>query len=58
MATVADTGLISQVVRQLPAPVLRLLDAWSHRIARRRAQQRIRRWQERLAPAVPEPEIR
>jgi hypothetical protein len=42
--------LSRQVIRSLPVPVLRALDAWSHRVARRRALERQRRWQQqRLA---------
>jgi len=43
------------VIRSLPAPVLRALDAWSHRVARRRALERQRRWQlqKAAAQAVP-----
>ena len=48
MAAIVHTGLISQIVKALPRPVLGALDAWSHRVAQRRAEQRIRRWQQRL----------
>ena len=44
MATVAQPSVISQVVRALPGPLLALLDSWSHRVARRRAEQRQRLW--------------
>ena len=41
-----------QVVRNLPEPVLRALDAWSHRVARRRALKRQQKWQrQKLAQA-------
>lgn len=36
-----------QLLRYLPAPVLGLLDAWSHRIALRRQLQRQERWARR-----------
>ncbi|MEJ8835470.1 hypothetical protein [Ramlibacter sp. AN1133] len=39
----------SQLVRSLPAPVLRALDAWSHRVARRRALKRQQKWQRQKA---------
>ncbi|HVE54576.1 MAG TPA: hypothetical protein VNB23_14445 [Ramlibacter sp.] len=51
MDTGAQASLISQVVRALPRPLLVLLDAWSHRVARRRARERQRKWlQSRAAP--------
>jgi DNA-directed RNA polymerase specialized sigma24 family protein len=59
MGTLVHTGLISQVVRHLPASLVSVLDAWSHRIARRRARERMRKWEQRQAPAArPEPETR
>lgn len=39
----------SQLVRSLPAPVLRALDAWSFRVARRRALKRQQKWQQQKA---------
>ena len=46
--------LATQVVRSLPAPVLRALDAWSYQVARRRALKRQQLWQKRKAvPATP-----
>ena len=41
--------LAHQVVRSLPAPVLGALDAWSHRVARRRALKRQQKWQRQKA---------
>jgi hypothetical protein len=41
--------LAHQVVRSLPAPVLGALDAWSHRVARRRALKRQQKWQKQKA---------
>ncbi len=49
MSAVHPQTLVSQLVRALPAPLVNLLDAWSHRIARRRAQQRQRKWLQRKA---------
>lgn len=49
------TDRVSQLVRQLPAPLLKWLDAWSHRVARRRAQQRMLKWQQRQAAAKAQP---
>jgi hypothetical protein len=40
MATLAQTSLLTPVVRRLPGRLLTLLDAWSLRIAKRRAEQR------------------
>jgi hypothetical protein len=47
MAALASAGWVVQLLRVLPAPLHRALDAWSLRIARRRLEQR---W-----PAVPQP---
>lgn len=52
MTTAAQTSVVSQVIRVLPAPVLRLLDAWSLRIARQRAQRRQLQWARRKAVAA------
>lgn len=52
MPTTLHNSLIvaaHQLVRSLPAPVLRALDAWSHRVARRRALQRQQKWQRQKA---------
>jgi hypothetical protein len=43
--------LISQMVRGMPASLRRALDAWSHRVARRRALERQRKWAQRKAGA-------
>lgn len=40
MTALARTTWLTPVLRRLPAPLLARLDAWSYRIARRRAQQR------------------
>jgi len=40
MATLAQTSLLTPVVRRLPGRLLTLLDAWSLRIARQRAEKR------------------
>lgn len=44
--------LSHQMVRSLPAPLLRALDAWSHRVARRRALKRQLKWQQQKAAAA------
>jgi len=45
-------ALVTAALRRLPAPVRRALDAWSHRVARRRALERQRAWQRRKAAAA------
>ncbi|HET8744866.1 MAG TPA: hypothetical protein VFM98_04640 [Ramlibacter sp.] len=47
--------LMQQAIHALPAPVLRALDAWSHRVARRRALKRQQKWQQRKAAAKAAP---
>lgn len=54
-ATVHTNTLVSQIVQALPAPLLNLLDAWSHRVARRRAQQRQQKWLQRKAAKAEAP---
>ena len=49
MGALVHPSLVSVLVRQLPAPILRALDAWSRRVARRRWEQRQQRWQQRHA---------
>jgi hypothetical protein len=44
--------LAHQAVRSLPTPVLAALDAWSHRVARRRALKRQQKWQQQKAAAA------
>lgn len=36
----AQTTLLTPVLRRLPSPLLAALDAWSYRIAQKRAQRR------------------
>ena len=56
MGAIVSSSLVSQILRFLPAPVLRVLDAWSQRVARRRWEQRQRKWQQRkLAGATDGP---
>lgn len=52
MGALVQPTALSLVLRHLPGPVLRVLDAWSARVARRRWEQRQRRWQERRAPVA------
>lgn len=49
MAPVLHPSRVAQVVRFLPAALVKVLDAWSYRMARRRAQQRQRQWLARKA---------
>jgi hypothetical protein len=44
--------LAHQMVRSLPAPLLGALDAWSLRVARRRALKRQQKWQQQKAAAA------
>jgi hypothetical protein len=53
MGTLAPSPRVVQLLRLLPAPVLRLLDAWSHRVAKRRQQRRQQAWVRRHAVALP-----
>jgi hypothetical protein len=45
-------GLVSQIVLHLPHPLHRMLDAWSHQVARRRAMRRQRLWQQQKMAAM------
>jgi hypothetical protein len=40
MAASAYVGFVSQVLRLMPSPILGVLDAWSYRLAKRRAAKR------------------
>jgi hypothetical protein len=40
MATLAQTSLLTPVVKRLPRTLLSLLDAWSQRIAKQHAEKR------------------
>jgi hypothetical protein len=54
MGALLVPGLVSSLIGHLPAPLLRLLDDWSHRRALQRAAQRRQKWlRARSAPAVP-----
>jgi len=44
--------VVQQVIRSLPAPVIGALDAWSSRVARRRALERQRKWQQQKLAAA------
>ena len=52
MAATATTSLVSLLVQALPRPVLGLLDAWSHRVARRRWRERQQKLARRHSPVV------
>jgi hypothetical protein len=56
MGAAVHTSLVSQVLQALPRSLLSVLDAWSHRVALRHAQQRQQKWLRRQGPASqPEP---
>ena len=50
MAAAARTNWIGLLLRGLPGPLHRMLDAWSHRVALRKARERQARWAARQAP--------
>ncbi|HEY8359304.1 MAG TPA: hypothetical protein VIL30_17785 [Ramlibacter sp.] len=52
MPGIVRTTWVGTLLRVVPAPVLRLLDAWSYRVAQRRALQRQERWARRQAGAA------
>jgi hypothetical protein len=53
MGALLVPGLVSSVIGLMPARVLRMLDAWSHRRAQQRAAQRRQQWlKARSAPAA------
>jgi len=49
MASLLHPSRVSQVVRHLPRWLVRALDAWSYRLAQRRARERQQRWLARKA---------
>jgi hypothetical protein len=56
MGAAVHTGLVTQVLQALPRPLLSVLDAWSHRVALRRARQRQQDWLRRQAGKGVQPE--
>jgi hypothetical protein len=52
MASLVQPSMIAQVLRLLPGPLLRALDGWSQRVARRRWEQRQQRWAQRRAAGL------
>lgn len=54
MGSTVQASLIGQVLQLLPSPLLRALDAWSHRVALRRASARQQLWLQRKAAPVAE----
>lgn len=52
MGTLAPVNLVGLALRLVPGPLLRQLDAWSHRQAQRRQLQRQQAWLARKAPAT------
>ena len=55
MGASVQSSLVSQVIQFLPGSILGVLDAWSHRVARRRARQRQQKWLQRKAAPTAEP---
>ena len=49
MGATLHSSLVSQIVQHLPRPLLSVLDAWSRRVARRRAALRQQKWLQRKA---------
>lgn len=58
MGATVQTSLVSQLVQALPRPLLRALDAWSHRVAQRRARERQLKWLQRKAATAAEPAVK
>jgi len=52
MSAAVQRSFIAQVLRVLPGPLLRAADGWSERIARRRREERQRKWQARKLTAT------
>lgn len=53
MGITVYASLVSQVLQYLPGALVSVLDAWSHRVAQRRARARQQRWlQRQAAPAA------
>ena len=44
MTSTVYGSLAGRIVRAMPAPLLRALDAWSYRLAQRRYEARQRKW--------------
>jgi hypothetical protein len=58
MSITAYTTLVSQVVQFLPGALVSVLDAWSHRVAQRRARARQQRWLQRQAAPAADPAVK
>jgi len=52
MGSTVQVTIVSQLLQLLPAALVRPLDAWSHRIAQRRALERQQKWLQRKAQAA------
>ena len=52
MPATASSGVVGQLIQRLPSRLLVALDAWSHRVARKRHQERMRKWQARQLAAA------
>jgi hypothetical protein len=49
VGAIVPSSLVSQLVQHLPRPLLGVLDRWSQSVARRRWEQRQRKWLQRKA---------
>ena len=52
MGRYGSSSFVAAVLRAIPAPLLRRLDAWSHRKALHRRELRQQAWLQRQAAAV------
>ncbi len=52
MAASAFAEMVRQLIQRLPSRLLGVLDAWSHRRAQHRHQERMRKWQARPLAAA------
>ncbi|MDB5958433.1 hypothetical protein [Ramlibacter sp.] len=52
MPAPVPVGVVRHLIHRLPGRLLAALDAWSHRLARKRHQERMRKWQARQIAAV------
>jgi hypothetical protein len=52
MSAEVQRSFVAQMLRLLPGPLLRAADGWSERIARRKREERLRKWQARKLAAA------
>lgn len=58
MAAVAQTSLLTPVLRRLPSRWIAALDAWSYRIAQKRAERRRQAGRRRAEAAKLQPSLK